>query len=216
MSTSCITTIAQQHGTNMYICCLVMVRWSLLTFDQLYVFYCFLDIPTLRLQYLKQSIFRIPFLLPCVTGYERFLHSKDGTKTAGIHLSISPETRWLLDSTHLTMASELPWTERFFHWTHLQIPQKHPTCTTAVLVSFFFFFLNFQPYFFLGQWSNFDDIIFFKWVGSTTSWIGEAILTCESDAAYRNLSRLHLTPYAISEVSRIYINGGCNPFEKNI
>ena len=90
----------------------------------------------------------------------------------------------------------------------------HKSIPRALLQYWFHFFLNFQPYFFLGQWSNFDDIIFFKWVGSTTSWIGEAILTCESDAAYRNLSRLHLTPYAISEVSRIYINGGCNPFEK--
>lgn len=134
----CITTIAQQRG---YICCLVMVRWSLLTFDQLYDLYVFLiswlwDYSIWNNQYLG-SLFT--FLVSPATN--DFCILKMAPKQQEFIFPF--RRRWLDDSLTPPI---WPWRPNchelrdFFtssHWTHLQIPQKHPTCTTAVLVSFF-------------------------------------------------------------------------------
>ena len=146
MSTSCITTIAQQRGYMS--CCLVMVRWSLLTFDQLYVFLIswLWDYSIWNNQYLGYLFTFLAF-----TGYERFLHSKDGTKTAGIHLSISPETRWLLDSTHLTngVRTAMNW-EIFSPQVIEPIYKDQKSIPHALLQYWFHFFFEFSALFFLG------------------------------------------------------------------
>ena len=124
--------------TTRYICCLVIVRWSLLTFDQLYVF---LISWLLRLQYFWESIFRIPFYFLVSPTMNDFCILKIAPKQQEF---IFPFPCSLDDSSHLTMASELPWTERLNNTQVIgpiyQRPKKASHMHYWVLVSFFLIF----------------------------------------------------------------------------